>query len=57
MATIIVVSIPAVACVFMLYALIEFHREPKRPRLAAPRVPKGVILFHSRAGNSHANHA
>lgn len=47
MATIVVISILAVACIFMVYVLIEFHLETKRPRHATYRFPKGVVAFRN----------
>ena len=38
-------SVLAVAWVFMVYALVQFHVEGRRPRRSVPRVPKGVIAF------------
>lgn len=43
----VVISILAVACIFMVYVLVEFHLEAKRPRRATPRLPRGVILFRN----------
>jgi hypothetical protein len=46
MATIVVTSILAVACIFMVYVLVQFHLEAKRrPRRTMSHRPKGVIAF------------
>ncbi len=45
MATIVVLSIFAMAFAFMVYVLIELHLEAKRPRSAPSQLPKGVVVF------------
>ncbi len=52
MATIVFISILAVACVFMVYVLVEFHLEAKRPRHPGPPLPKGVISFRRGSAGS-----
>lgn len=53
MATVIVTSILAVACAFMIYILVQFYIEAKRPRRAASHSPKGVIAFRKRLASRH----
>lgn len=57
MATIVIIPILAVACVFMVYVLVKFHLEAKRPRRAGPRLPKGVLAFRRRFAEPRAHEA
>jgi hypothetical protein len=38
-------AILAMACLFMVYALVQFWLETKRPRRAPPRSPDGIVAF------------
>ena len=57
MATIVIISILTVACAFMIYVLVEFHLETKRPRRAVSRLPKGVLAFRRRFAEPRAHEA
>lgn len=47
MATVIVISIPAVACAFMIYILVQFYIETKSTRRTASQPSKAVIAFRN----------
>lgn len=47
MVTVIFISILAVACAFMVYILVQFHLEARRPRRASLHFPRGVIVFRN----------
>jgi hypothetical protein len=47
MATVIFISILAVACAFMIYILVQLHLEARRPRRGVSHSPKGVIPFRN----------